>query len=76
MSTDWLLNGNDQNWYYLDPETGVMATGWREIRGKWYYFETTSNPATNTTGKPVGSMYKDEVTPDGYRVGADGAWIQ
>jgi glucan-binding YG repeat protein len=78
MSTDWLLNGNDQQWYYLDPETGVMAKGWRLINGKWYYFEDNATQETSLqgAGKPLGSMYKDETTPDGYRVGADGAWIE
>ena len=28
------------------------------------------------TGRPLGSMYKNEITPDGYQTDADGAWIQ
>jgi hypothetical protein len=27
-----------KNWFYLEPETGRMKTGWLEHRGKWYYF--------------------------------------
>lgn len=26
-------------------------------------------------GRSYGSMYADETTPDGYKVGVDGAWI-
>jgi glucan-binding YG repeat protein len=78
MKTNWLLNGSDQQWYYLDPESGIMATGWRLIDGKWYYFAGPVTPETSlqNAGKPLGSMYKNETTPDGYRVGADGAWIE
>ena len=25
------------NWYYLDPATGAMATGWTRVDGQWYY---------------------------------------
>jgi glucan-binding YG repeat protein len=87
MDTSWYLSENDKNWYYLDPASGSMATGWRQIGDKWYYFATESTTAhyylqdghwvyNESAGKPLGSMYVNEVTPDGYRVGADGAWIQ
>jgi glucan-binding YG repeat protein len=87
MDTSWYQSEHDNNWYYLDPATGAMATGWRQIGDKWYYFETTSNTAhyyyengrwiyNANAGKPLGSMYANEMTPDGYLVGADGAWIQ
>lgn len=32
---DWLNQGD--SWYYLD-KNGDAATGWREIRGNWFYF--------------------------------------
>jgi len=46
-----------------------MLTGWQWIDGKCYYLshETTSN-------YPLGSMYQDTVTPDGYLVELSGAW--
>ena len=44
-----------------------MYTGWHLILGKWYYFETEA-------GKDQGHLYRNTVTPDGYRVGEDGAW--
>ena len=53
-------------WYYFD-ETGTIATGWKQIGGKWYFFEPVE-------GRNQGRMYSNERTPDGYYVGADGAW--
>ncbi|MEY8356757.1 hypothetical protein AALB39_25870 [Lachnospiraceae bacterium 54-53] len=61
MKTGWLLDNN--SWYYLE-ESGAMKTGWTSVNGKWYYL--------NADGK----MASDTVTPDGYKVGADGAWMQ
>lgn len=59
--------------YYLNPDTGSnkgrMMTGWQEINGKWYYFHDKSD------GK-MGSMLVNTTTPDGYKTGADGAWIR
>ncbi len=59
--------------YYLNPDTGSnkgrMMTGWQEINGKWYYFHNKSD------GK-MGSMLVNTTTPDGYKTGADGAWIR
>jgi len=35
----WLDQGGA--WYYLMPETGLMATGWTMISGRWYYFASS-----------------------------------
>lgn len=60
MVTDWILmNGV---WYYLD-KSGAMVTGWQFINGKWYYFDGS------------GAMLSNTITPDGYRVEADGSWV-
>jgi len=52
-------------------QKGQMATtivpinaGWQLINGKWYYFNSDLTMAINTT------------TQDGYKIGADGVWIQ
>ena len=39
MQTGWLKLQKDGKdvWYYLKA-SGVMATGWRKISDKWYYF--------------------------------------
>ena len=50
-------------WRY-QKDDGSYATGWaQDTNGRWYYFDT------------AGRMLTDTVTPDGYRVGLDGAWI-
>lgn len=50
-------------WWYLEDD-GSIAIGWKEIDGKQYYFD----------GR--GHMLQDTITPDGYRVGSDGARIE
>lgn len=89
MKTGWHQDGDDKQWYYLDPNTGKMATGWVNMNGKWYYFTESTSANTyaydmnteswsyiNNNIRPFGSMYKNEVTPDGYKVGVDGAWVE
>ncbi len=50
-------------WYYFNA-AGYMVTGWVQTNGIWYY-----------CGED-GAMLANTVTPDGYYVGADGAWVQ
>ncbi len=70
MVTGWYKDA-DGKWYYLwelsDNMLGHMVTGWHYIGGKWYYFSTVN-------GGPLGYMLYSTRTPDGYYVGADGAW--
>ena len=68
MQTSWHYDESDQHWYYLDPASGAMLTGWQFINGKWYYLSKTSGAV------PLGSMYREIMTPDGYYVDKDGAW--
>lgn len=67
MLTGW-LNTADDKWYFFDDtktaNEGKMSLGWKNIQNDWYYF--TSN----------GSMMANGVTPDGYKVGADGKYQQ
>ena len=69
MRTNWFDYKNER--FYLMPEKdgwrGRMATGWKNIENKWYYFETVP-------GSSQGRLYRSSVTPDGHTVGADGAW--
>lgn len=71
MVTGWHKDGDQ--WYYLNPKSdgsmGVMVTGWKQIDNIWYYFNTAA-------GNPKGAMLKNATTSDGYRVGADGAWVE
>lgn len=75
MRSGWFTDA-DGNTYFLhnqnDASFGAMYTGWNMIDGTWYYFYP-SGPAYKET---VGKLAKDVVTPDGYRVGANGEWIQ
>lgn len=83
----WYLESQDGKWYYLDPVTGRMLTGWQLVNGKWYYLNEDKTPSyyvgadgkliydTEKKVRPYGSMYADEKTPDGYTVGKDGDWI-
>ena len=68
MQTSWHYDESDQHWYYLDPASGAMLTGWQFINGKWYYLSKTSGAV------PLGSMYREIRTPDGYYVDKDGVW--
>ena len=69
MRTNWFDYNNER--FYLMPEKdgwrGRMATGWKNIENKWYYFETVP-------GSSQGRLYRSTVTPDGHTVGADGVW--
>lgn len=78
---EWLnLDGTE---YWIDAN-GYMATGWRLfVNGDWYYFRSSGAMAKNywvqDNGKWFylggnGTMLKGTVTPDGYTLGADGAW--
>ncbi len=69
MRTSWFDYGGEK-YYFMTKEDGWrgrMATGWKQIDGKWYYFDEVS-------GSSQGKMFHAAVTPDGHRVGADGAW--
>ncbi len=71
MVTGWITWENNR--YYLNPVSdgtqGRMFTGWNEIDGKWYYFRPES-------GGPQGSLFVNGTTPDGYKVDANGVWVQ
>ena len=89
MVTGWHLDQYDGHWYWLDLTSGVMATGWKYINEKWYYFNPSASAPTwkyevitgqwvfmGNMERPLGSMYQDEMTPDGYRVDLNGAWVK
>lgn len=57
----WTQFGTN-NWYYVDSNQNFVV-GWKQIDGKWYYFDKDNGMVTNTI-------------VDGYKIGADGVWIQ
>ena len=61
LAGQWEQNGID---YKYKNDDGTYATGtWQWIDGKSYYFDGN------------GYMLHDTVTPDGYTVDSDGAWV-
>ena len=88
-ATGWNVERDDNQTYYLDPNTGIMAVGWTNIDGSWYYFNERHDNEPNwyetgggyydSYGKKVklyGSMYRDEMTPDGKYVDIFGKLVQ
>ena len=64
----WIYDITLNGWFYVDGSTG-MKTGWQFINEKWYYL----NPLSDGT---KGKLYTNTITPDGYAVDENGAWIQ
>lgn len=58
-SAEWKQDNNGL--WYTDGDSWYM--GWKQINGKWYYFNTNGYMAHDTT-------------IDGYNIGSDGTWIQ
>jgi hypothetical protein len=50
-------------WYYLGGSGAMTVNAWVQSGGKYYYVGANGSMLVNTT------------TPDGYWVGADGAWV-
>ncbi len=57
----WISYNN--NWYYVNNDGACSAAKWQWIGGKCYYFFSDAKMAANTT-------------VDGYKLGADGAWVK
>ncbi len=92
MQTGFVLDPLDHHWYMLKEITGELLTGWQTSNGKYYYFNAvpgkkgSSGWGYDETSKKwsytfmptlaYGAMYASAVTPDGYRVDADGAWVK
>lgn len=51
----WVLTSS--GWYYMAPSDGKMVTGWKQINGYRYYFETQQG---KTEGKMHTGWYQDE----------------
>lgn len=56
---------DSKGWRIQNSEGSSLMNAWyQDTDGKWYYMGADGYMQTNTT------------TPDGYKVGADGVWIQ
>ena len=61
----WIVSNG--RWYYLD-ENGNPMTGWQTLNGVQYFFSSGEQ-----TSHPFGSLYINEITPDGISVNSTGA---
>jgi len=64
-----LLPWNGEDYWYFFGEEGYMQTGWQLINEKWYYLE-------QGVGQNQGHLLVNTTTADGYKVDAEGAWIE
>lgn len=79
VSEGWVQDST--GWRYQNTDGSYLTNIWKEIGGAWYYFEGNGYMAAN---KWIGNYYvgsngamlTNTTTPDGYQVGADGAWVQ
>lgn len=67
MAAGWHKDALDGRWFYLEPVGGGTYV-YDGAKSKWNY--------AGGSGHPLGSMYQNETTPDGYKVDENGAWIQ
>ncbi|AVK51270.1 cell wall hydrolase [Clostridium sp. MF28] len=68
LQDTWYYDTNNKSWYYLDSDCKMLRGSkdkplWKCIDSGCYAFDEQ------------GKMYCDCVTPDGWKVNADGAWI-
>lgn len=62
MKNQWILDKNIGKWYYIGSDGFMKSNCWIESSGKYYYLNADGSMATDTI-------------INGYKVGADGAWI-
>lgn len=72
---------NSLGWWYQEDSGNYPVNQWKELNSKWYYFNQDGYMISNAwVGNYYlgsdGAMLTNTITPDGYRVGADGTWIQ
>lgn len=78
----WLRN--ETGWWYSNGDGSYPVSCWQQINGSWYFFNAQGYMETgwvDWNGKRYycdlvnGNMLVNETTPDGYRVGSDGAMV-
>lgn len=82
-SSGWVPSGS--KWYYLKQNGQKASNEWQKIGGVYYWFDSDSVMAMNRWVESSGNwyylggdgaMWKDTVTPDGYRLDSTGAWVR
>ena len=51
-------------WYYLDPTTAAMQTGWKYLGNKWYYLRSSGAMATGWYQEGSTWYYLDDLNGD------------
>ena len=66
----------NEKWYYLNPVRPVPQLVLDRATGVVLTDPVTFAPITTTEGQmSYGEMYRNTVTPDGYRVDDTGVWV-
>ena len=84
VSEGWKNAADNVRWWYQNADGSYPASQWKDINGKWYYFDAEGYMATGWIKvggldyclAPDGALYVNCTTPDGYNVNADGVWVQ
>ena len=66
MVTGFVKTSEGKTYFFENAKTkdeGRMVVGWKQIQNSWYFFNTD------------GTMFTNGITPDGYKIGADGKMI-
>lgn len=78
LAGQWLQDGT--GWWYQNDNGTYIVNDWQYIDGNWYCFNHNGYMYSNQwignyyVGSN-GAMLVNTITPDGYRVGTDGAWV-
>ena len=74
--------GDDNGWRYVRDDGSYQGDGWLEDKGELYYISNgyMKKGWIKDNGKDyfmgvTGAMLRDAITPDGFKVGSDGAWL-
>lgn len=79
LAGQWQQNAT--GWWYQEDNSSYSVNAWKELNGKWYYFNHDGYMVSNAWVDNYylgsdGAMLTNTTTPDGYAVGTDGDWIQ
>lgn len=83
QTTGSWVQAEDGRWWYSNVDGTYPANNWKEIEGKWYFFDAEGYMKTGWITwndkeyycSENGDMLTDCMTPDSYWVGEDGAKI-
>jgi len=89
MERGFLLDPADGNYYYMDPDTGAMCTGWVVIDGSSYFFSTGCGRilrrwdpvekcwvGSQNVVLPEGAMLRNIITEEGYLFDNEGVFVK